>query len=69
MLMMEIILNGEQRQIPDEFTAAQLVELLDLTGKRMAMEINQEIVPRSTFAQHSIQAGDQIEIVGAIGGG
>lgn len=66
---MEIILNGKERQIPDEFTAAQLVELLDLTGKRMAMEINQEIVPRSTFAQRSIQAGDQIEIVGAIGGG
>ncbi len=66
---MEIILNGEQRQIPDDFTAAQLVELLDLTGKRMAMEINQEIVPRSTFEQHGINPGDQIEIVGAIGGG
>lgn len=66
---MEIILNGESRQIPDQFTAAQLVELLDLTGKRMAMEINQEIVPRSTFEQHSLNPGDQIEIVGAIGGG
>jgi len=66
---MEITLNGEQRQLPDKFTAAELVELLNLTGKRMAMEINQEIVPRSTFDQHSIHPGDQIEIVGAIGGG
>ena len=66
---MDITLNGEHRQIPDNFTAAQLVDLLDLTGKRMAMEINREIVPRSTFAEHIISDGDNIEIVGAIGGG
>ncbi len=66
---MDITLNGEQRQLPDHFTAAQLVDLLELSGKRMAMEINREIVPRSTFAEHVIRAGDQIEIVGAIGGG
>jgi len=66
---MEITLNGETRQLPDDFTAAQLVDLLDLGGKRMAMEINQEIVPRSTFNNTTIHPGDTIEIVGAIGGG
>jgi sulfur carrier protein len=66
---MDITLNGEHRHLPDNFTAAQLVELLDLTGKRMAMEINCEIVPRSTFTEHVIRDGDSIEIVGAIGGG
>ena len=66
---MEITLNGETRQLPDDFTAAQLVDLLDLGGKRMAMEINQEIVPRSTFNDTIIHPGDTIEIVGAIGGG
>lgn len=67
--MMEITLNGETRQIPDDTTAAQLVKLLELTGKRMAMEVNQEIVPRSTYDQHVLYNGDKIEIVGAIGGG
>jgi len=66
---MNILLNGESRQIPDSSTALQLVEILGLTGKRMAMEINAEIVPRSTFNEHIIQPGDNIEIVGAIGGG
>jgi sulfur carrier protein len=66
---MDITLNGEHRHLPDNFTAAQLVDLLDLTGKRMAMEINCEIVPRSTFSEHVIKDGDSIEIVGAIGGG
>ena len=66
---MNILLNGEPRDIPDSTTALQLVEILGLTGKRMAMEINTEIVPRSTFNEHVIQPGDNIEIVGAIGGG
>jgi sulfur carrier protein len=67
--MMKITLNGETRQIPNDYTAAQLVELLDMTGERMAMEVNQEIVPRSTYEQHVLCHGDKIEIVGAIGGG
>ena len=40
-----------------------------LTGKRIAMEVNKEIVPRSRYAQHTFAAGDQIEIVHAVGGG
>ncbi|HEC28674.1 MAG TPA: sulfur carrier protein ThiS [Gammaproteobacteria bacterium] len=66
---MEITLNGESRQVPDHSTASQLVETLCLAGKRMAMEINEEIVPRSTFDERVIRDGDKIEIVGAIGGG
>ena len=66
---MQIILNGETREIPDHATAAQLIEILDLTGKRLAMEVNQEIVPRSTFEQHTLCHGDMVEIVHAIGGG
>lgn len=66
---MEITLNGASRQLPDDINVAQLIDLLDLSGKRMAMEINQEIVPRSTFNDTIIHAGDHIEIVGAIGGG
>jgi sulfur carrier protein len=66
---MDIILNGDTRVIPDQTTAAELLLLLGLAGKRLALEINREIVPRSRFEQHRIRPGDRIEIVRAIGGG
>lgn len=66
---MNIQLNGESRDIPASSTAQDLVELLELTGKRLAMEVNLEIVPRTTYAEHALHAGDKIEIVHAIGGG
>jgi len=66
---MEITLNGETRALPDGLTAAGLIDHLDLTGQRLAMEVNGEIVPRSEHAWHVLQAGDKIEIVRAIGGG
>ena len=66
---MEIIVNGEQRQVPDSYTAAQLVEAMGLRGQRVAMEVNLEIVPRSTYENHAFQPGDRIEVVHAVGGG
>ncbi|MDH5183827.1 MAG: sulfur carrier protein ThiS [Gammaproteobacteria bacterium] len=66
---MQISLNGTAKEIPDGSTAQQLVDSLELAGKRLAMEINREIVPRSSFYTHVLQAGDQVEIVHAIGGG
>ncbi len=66
---MHITLNGEPYQLADGATAQQLIEQLELVGKRLAMEVNQEIVPRSTFAEHPLQPNDQVEIVHAIGGG
>ena len=66
---MQIIVNGEQRDVLDGLTAAQLVEDMDITGKRIAMEVNLEIVPRSGYAGHIFKAGDKVEIVHAVGGG
>lgn len=66
---MEILLNGEAREVPDNCTAQQLVEELGLSGCRLAMEINRDIVPRSSYPDHRIQPGDKVEIVHAIGGG
>lgn len=66
---MQITLNGEPRELPDGTTAAALVEALGLAGKRIAMEINREIVPRSGYAGHPLHDGDRVEIVHAIGGG
>jgi sulfur carrier protein len=66
---MQIVLNGESREVPEGCTAAQLVEQLGLTNERIAMEVNLEIVPRSHYAQHNLSTGDRVEIVHAIGGG
>jgi thiamine biosynthesis protein ThiS len=66
---MHIVLNGSDREIPANFSAGALLQDLGLTGKRLALEINQEIVPRSSFDTRMLQAGDRVEIVQAIGGG
>lgn len=66
---MEIMLNGQARDVPEAITARQLIGLLDLEGRRLAMEVNQQIVPRSRFDELRLQRGDRIEIVHAIGGG
>lgn len=66
---MDITVNGQSRTVPDGMTAAGLIAALDLTGKRLAMEVNGEIVPKSGHAGHRLVAGDRVEIVHAVGGG
>ncbi len=66
---MQIIINGTQHDIPDRFSAAELITSMGLAGKRIALEVNEEIVPRSTYLEHFLAANDKVEIVNAIGGG
>lgn len=66
---MHIRLNGEDHDLEQAETLADLVEQLDLSGKRIAIEVNDELVPRSEHPQHRLQQGDRVEIVQAIGGG
>ncbi len=66
---MQIIVNGIQRDIPDRFSAAELITRMGLAGKRIALEVNEEIVPRSTYLDYFLSANDQVEIINAIGGG
>lgn len=66
---MEIILNGDSHTLVEGTTVADVIAQLDLAGQRVAVEINEELVPRSTFADHQLRHGDTIEIVHAIGGG
>lgn len=67
--MMTVFINGESQQLDDGITIGQLLENLNLTQKRLAVEVNLAIVPRSEFANHKLKAQDKIEIVQAIGGG
>jgi len=68
--LIQITINGNSRTFDaDITTVAALIEKLGLVGKRLAIELNGEIVPKSTFSQVSLQSGDKLEIVGAVGGG
>jgi len=61
--------NGNPLRLPAPITAAQLISHMELGGKRIALERNGEIVPKSGFAQQLLEDGDRIEIVVAVGGG
>lgn len=65
---LRLMLNGESRELPAVTTIADLIVLLDVRG-RYAVEINGEIAPRSTHAEHRLGNGDRVEVVAAIGGG
>lgn len=67
--MLEITLNGAPRQLSGPITVAALLAAEGLTGKRVAVERNGEIVPRSQHAEALLAAGDRLEIVVAVGGG
>jgi thiamine biosynthesis protein ThiS len=64
-----VSINGEFRQLPADVTVATLIEQMGLTGKRIALERNGEIIPRSTFRTQRVSENDRLEIVVAVGGG
>lgn len=66
---MEIFLNGKTEQVENTFHILALIKKLNLENKRLAIEVNEEIVPRSQFEDYFLSAGDKVEIVHAIGGG
>lgn len=66
---MQVQVNGEAMELPAGVTVAALMEQMALTGKRLAVEINEDIVPRSQHPIFTLTDGDRIEIVHAIGGG
>jgi len=67
--MIYISLNGAQRECAPDATVATLVATLSLTGRRIAVERNGAIVPRSRWGEVGLEEGDRLEIVGAVGGG
>jgi len=66
---MEIILNGKPHPLSRQMSVSDLVDSLGFAGKRIAVERNTEIVPRSRHASTPLEPGDQVEIVVAVGGG
>lgn len=66
---MNIVLNGEPRALATALTVLQLLQAEGLGERRVAVEINGEILPRSRHGEHTLGEGDRIEIVHALGGG
>ena len=66
---MKISVNGDTREYGEHAVVADIVADLDLTGKRIAIELNKEILPFNQYAMQKLQANDRIEVVQAIGGG
>lgn len=67
--MIQLSVNGEPKQVPAQIDVAGLLDLLTLTGKKVAVERNGEIVPRSRYSETTLADGDRLEIVVAVGGG
>ena len=67
--MIEVNVNGATQRFEPDTHVAALLEHMQLAGKRVAVERNGEIVPRSRFAQTALANGDRLEIVVAVGGG
>jgi sulfur carrier protein len=67
--MITIVLNGSDKRVDNNISVSQLLEELGLTEKRLAVEINQQIIPRSNYTDYILNEKDNVEIVQAIGGG
>ena len=65
----KILVNGEQREIPTGTTIAQLLEILRLDPRALAVELNLDVIPRGRHAEWTLQENDRLEIVTLVGGG
>lgn len=66
---MKLTLNGEIHTLPDDLTVTGLIAHLGLPNKKIAVERNLEVVPKSTFGEVKLSEGDRLEIIHFIGGG
>ncbi len=66
---MKIFVNGEPKQVNDSCSIQDLLAEMNITGQRLAVEVNEEIVSKSRHEDYSFNDGDKVEIVHAIGGG
>jgi thiamine biosynthesis protein ThiS len=61
--------NGEPREVAASTTLAELVAAVGLTGRRIAIAVNRDVVPRTGYATRTLCAEDRVEILEAVGGG
>ena len=66
---MNILVNGQNRVVADDCSIADLLQLLELESRHVAVEVNLQLVPRGRHAEHLLASGDQLEVVTLVGGG
>jgi thiamine biosynthesis protein ThiS len=67
--LVNLLVNGDPRAVPSDYTVAKLIDALGLQTGRIAIAVNRDVVPRSAFATHRLVADDRVEILEAVGGG
>jgi thiamine biosynthesis protein ThiS len=68
-ILMNITLNGEKKNVPDDVTVTGLLEFLKIQHQRVAVELNMEIVKKDRYTSTALKEGDSVEIVSFMGGG
>jgi sulfur carrier protein len=66
---LELLVNGEPRDVPAGCTVEDLIARLGLERRRVAVAVNRDVIPRSHFEAHGLASGDRVEILEAVGGG
>ncbi len=66
---MKVMLNGEEREVPDGTTVLALVEAGGVDRRRVAVEVNREVVPKARHGETVLRPGDRVEVVTMVGGG
>lgn len=68
-LLMNVVINGRAEAVPASLTIAELLARLKLPQKGLAVEVNEQLVPRARHAEHRLVEGDRLEVVSLVGGG
>ena len=66
---MNVLVNGQPQQVSPGTTVAELLALLKLPSRGVAVEVNESIVPRPRHPEHPLHDGDRLEVVSLVGGG
>ncbi|MFK7795170.1 MAG: sulfur carrier protein ThiS [Gammaproteobacteria bacterium] len=66
---MQIVLNGQIIQVVDQCSITKMLETLALKNQRVAVEVNQEVIPRAQHNSFALSSGDKVEVIQAVGGG
>lgn len=66
---MQIVLNGEQRDIPEGASISALLASLGVDKQRVAVELNEQVVPKARHAETTLKPADRVEVVTFVGGG
>ncbi len=67
--MMRIIVNGERFELPSKLNIEELIAYLGFQNKRIALEVNKTIIPKSSHANYILSENDKVEVINAVGGG